>query len=91
MALNWTMLTPNRTPIPLPNETTITTVDLGVEVDLLIPDRPPSNHALAGGSGGAKKLKSMGKIWLTDQRVRGYRLSSSVWNGYPADFTVYLR
>lgn len=68
MALNWTMLTPNRTPVPLPNETTITMVDLGAEVDLLIPDQPPSNHALAGGFGGAKKLKSIGKIWLTDQR-----------------------
>jgi len=91
MALNWTMLTPNRTPIPLPNEAAITTVDLGVEVDLFIPNRPPSSHALAGGSGGAKKLRSMGKIWLTDQRVRGYRFSSSAWNSYPADFTVHLR
>jgi len=91
MALNWTMLTPNRTPIPLPNEAAITTVDLGVEVDLFIPNRPPSSHALAGGSGGAKKLRSMGKIWLTDQRVRGYRFSSSAWNSYPADFIVHLR
>jgi len=85
------MLTPNRTPIPLPNEAAITTVDLGVEVDLFIPNRPPSSHALAGGSGGAKKLRSMGKIWLTDQRVRGYRFSSSAWNSYPADFIVHLR
>lgn len=91
MALNWTMLTPNRTPVPLPNETTITMVDLGAEVDLLIPDQPPSNHALAGGFGGAKKLKSIGKIWLTDQRVRADQLNSSAWNSYITKFTVHLR
>ena len=91
MALNWTMLTPNRTPVPLPNETTITMVDLGAEVDLLIPDQPPSNHALAGGFGGAKKLKSIGKIWLTDQRVCADQLNSSAWNSYITKFTVHLR
>ncbi|KAJ3572862.1 hypothetical protein NP233_g2803 [Leucocoprinus birnbaumii] len=68
MALNWTMLNPNRSPVPLPNELTITTVDSGVELSLVIPDAPPSGSSLAGGSGGTKRLKSMGKIWLTDQR-----------------------
>ncbi|KAF5364138.1 hypothetical protein D9756_000140 [Leucocoprinus leucothites] len=68
MALNWTMLTPNRSPVPLPDELTITTVDTGVELSLIVPDAPPSGDAVAGGSGGTKRLKSMGKIWLTDQR-----------------------
>ncbi|KAF9448959.1 hypothetical protein P691DRAFT_774992 [Macrolepiota fuliginosa MF-IS2] len=68
MALNWTMLTPNRSPVPLPNEMTITTVDPGVELSLVVPDAPPSGSTLAGGSGGLRKLKAVGKIWLTDQR-----------------------
>ena len=70
MALNWTMLNSNRSPIPLPNEMTITTVDAGVEVSLSVPDAPPSSSASAGGSGGCKQFKAMGKLWLTDQRVR---------------------
>ncbi|KXN81733.1 UPF0664 stress-induced protein C29B12.11c [Leucoagaricus sp. SymC.cos] len=68
MALNWTMLTSNRSPVPLPHEMTITTVDSGVELSLMIPDAPPSGIALAGGSGGVKRLKSLGMICLTDQR-----------------------
>lgn len=79
MALNWTMLTPNRSPVPLPAEAHITTIDSGVELSLAIPDVPPSGNSAAGGSGGIKKLKSMGKIWLSDQRVRvGCPISSSV-------------
>lgn len=70
MALNWAMMNANRTPIPLPGEMTITTVDSGVELQLLIPNAPPvGDSATAGGSGGCKKLKAMGRIWLTDQRV----------------------
>lgn len=69
MALNWTMLNPNRSPVPLPNEMTITTIDSGVDVTLTIPDAPPSGTVSAGGSGGAKKMKSWGKVYLTDQRV----------------------
>ncbi|KAJ7229106.1 hypothetical protein GGX14DRAFT_416711 [Mycena pura] len=68
MALNWTMLSPNRTPVPLPNEMTITSVDNGVEMMLRIPDAPPSQSATAGGSGGSKTLKAMGKVSVTDQR-----------------------
>ncbi|TFK59178.1 hypothetical protein BDN72DRAFT_827824 [Pluteus cervinus] len=69
MSLNWTMLSPNRSPVPLPHEMTITTVDSGVELSLVIPDEPPSRTATAGGSGGAQKLKAVGRTWLTDQRL----------------------
>ena len=63
------MLNPNRSPVPLRNEMVITTIDSGVDLALIIPDVPPSNSSSAGGSGGLKKLRAMGKIWLTDQRV----------------------
>ncbi|KAF7301252.1 hypothetical protein MIND_00690000 [Mycena indigotica] len=64
MALNWAMLSPEtRAPVPLPNEMTITSVDSGVEVTLNIPDAPP-----AGGSGGLRTLKAVGKASVTDMR-----------------------
>jgi hypothetical protein len=63
------MLKPDRSPVPLKNEMTITTIDSGVDLTLTIPDIPPSNSSSAGGSGGARRFKAMGKIWLTDQRV----------------------
>ncbi|KAF9000232.1 hypothetical protein BDQ17DRAFT_1391338 [Cyathus striatus] len=70
MALNWTMLNPNRTPVPLPHEMTIITVDSGVELSLTIPNVPPTGRAAtAGGSGGVEKLKAIGRVWLTDQRL----------------------
>lgn len=69
MALNWTMLSPNRSPVPLPDEMTVTTVDTAVDLSLLIPDSVPTGNDSAGGSGGSRKLKALGKIWLTDQRV----------------------
>ncbi|KAG5728829.1 UPF0664 stress-induced protein C29B12.11c, partial [Termitomyces sp. T112] len=68
MALDWTMLNPNGSPVPLPNEMTITTVDSGVDLSLMIPDSEPTGNDNAGGSGGSRKLKALGKIWLTDQR-----------------------
>ncbi|CAA7259342.1 unnamed protein product [Cyclocybe aegerita] len=68
MALNWTMLDAKRAPVPLPNESTITMVNPGVEVSLTIPDAPPAGPSTAGGSGGSKRLKSLGGAWLTDQR-----------------------
>ncbi|KAJ7283312.1 hypothetical protein C8J57DRAFT_1447506 [Mycena rebaudengoi] len=68
MALNWTMLSPNRSPVPLPNESTITAVPEGVEMVLHVPDAPPDAYARAGGSGGSKTLKAIGKITVTDQR-----------------------
>ena len=70
MALNCAMLSPARAPIPLPNELTIKEVNGGVELSLVVPDAPPTGGASAGGSGGAKKMKDTGKLWLTDQRVR---------------------
>jgi hypothetical protein len=70
MALNWAMLNPNRIPVPLPHEMTVTTIDSGVEISLMIPDAPPTASSNAGGSGGIKRLKANGKLYLTDQRVR---------------------
>ncbi|KJA29623.1 hypothetical protein HYPSUDRAFT_174378 [Hypholoma sublateritium FD-334 SS-4] len=67
MALNWTMINPNRSPVPLPHEMTITTIDSG-DLALTIPDSSPSSSSTAGGSGGVKKLKATGKVYLTDQR-----------------------
>ncbi|KAG6877364.1 hypothetical protein C0993_008219 [Termitomyces sp. T159_Od127] len=69
MALNWTMLSPNRSPVPLPDEMTITTVDTGVDLLLMIPDSVPTGNDTAGGSGGTRKLKALGKMWLTDKRL----------------------
>ncbi|KAI0727262.1 hypothetical protein C8Q72DRAFT_876400 [Fomitopsis betulina] len=69
MALNYAMLSPARAPIPLPNELTIKEVNSGVELSLVVPDAPPTRVASAGGSGGAKKMKDTGKLWLTDQRL----------------------
>jgi len=69
MALNWTMLSPARSPIPLPHELTIRTVDGGAELTVSIPDAPPAGSSSSGGSGGSKKLKDVGRLWLTDQRL----------------------
>ena len=69
MSLNWAMLNPNRSPVPLKNEMTITTINSGVDLALAIPNVPPSTSSSAGGSGGVRRLKAMGQIWLTDQRV----------------------
>jgi hypothetical protein len=63
------MLNPNRSPVPLRNEMTITTIDSGVDLTLTIPDVPPSSTSSNGGSGGIRRLKEVGKIYLTDQRV----------------------
>ena len=70
MALNWAMLNPDGSPVPLPSERTISSINSGVELILNIPDTPPSSSASAGGSGGSKKLGDAGRLWLTDQRVR---------------------
>ena len=63
------MLNPNRSPISLGNEMTVTKIDTGVDLALTIPDAPPSGSSSAGGSGGLRRLKETGKIYLTDQRV----------------------
>ncbi|SRR6266403_956859 len=73
MALNWTMLKPDRTPVPLPGELTIMTVESGAEVSLSIPDTPPTGSSSSGGSGGARKLNGTGNLYLTDQRVCFFR------------------
>jgi len=69
MALNWTMLGTDRKPVPLPHEITIRTVESGAELILTIPDAPPSATSTSGGSGGSKRLKEVGRLWLTDQRL----------------------
>lgn len=78
MALNWTMLGPDRTPVPLPRESTVTSIESGAEIAITIPDAPPSGSSSSGGSGGSKKLKEEGRAYLTDQRVRAQQSS-----GYP--------
>ncbi|KAI5117876.1 hypothetical protein M0805_006578 [Coniferiporia weirii] len=70
MALNWTMLSRDRSPVPLPNETTIMTVDDGAEITLSIPSNTPlPQGATPGDSGTAKRLKAIGRMYLTDQRL----------------------
>jgi len=68
MALNWAMLDVDRTPVPLPHETTIRSIESGADITLTIPETPPSGTASSGGSGGVKILKATGRLWLTDQR-----------------------
>ena len=75
MALNWAALNENHSPIPLPHEHTIVSVDSGVIVHLDVPDVPPSGASMSGGSGGTKKLKANGSVSVTDQRVRFTRFS----------------
>jgi hypothetical protein len=70
MALNWAMLEDDRLPVPLPHEMTLTTIETGGELTLVIPDAQPTGASSSGGKGGSKKLKETGQIWLTDQRVR---------------------
>jgi len=72
MALNWTMLSPDRIPVPLPGELMIMTVESGAEVSVIIPDVPPAGTSTSGGSGGGRKLNETGKLFLTDQRVRSF-------------------
>jgi len=68
MALNWAMLSPERAPVPLLNEATIVTLP-AAEVILDIPDAPPALGTSAGGSGGSRRLKGLGKLYLTKQRL----------------------
>lgn len=63
------MLNPARAPIPLPHELTIKTLESGVELTLIIPNASSAGIS-SGGSGGSTNLKELGRIWLTDQRVR---------------------
>ena len=86
MALNWAMLDPNRSPVPLPNEMTITKIDSGVDLSIAmapassssssggsssLPD-PPQTPSPANTTGTFQKLKATGRVWLTDQRVCRY-------------------
>jgi WW domain-binding protein 2 len=82
MALNWTMLGPDRTPVPLPKELMIMTVESGAEISLIIPDVPPTGTSTSGGSGGGRKLNGTGKLFLTDQRVRSSETGAPETNLY---------
>jgi hypothetical protein len=71
MALNWAMLNPDRTPVPLPSEDTITTVKDAADIVLVIPNAPPSGSDTAGGAGGSAKFEAhKGNVYITSQRVR---------------------
>ena len=69
MALNWVLLNSKRSPIPLPHELILRTIDSGADLTVIVPDSPPSGSSASGGSGGSKRLKENGTLWLTDQRV----------------------
>jgi len=69
MALNWTMLSESRSPIPLPGEYIVTRILNSADLALTIPDVPPTGSGTSGGSGSVKVLKERGSIWLTDQRL----------------------
>lgn len=68
MALDRAMIDDGRNPVPLPFEMNIKSLE-GAELSLTIPDNLPLGSAVSGGSGGVKKQKATGRIWLTDQRV----------------------
>lgn len=70
MALNWAMLNADRTPVPLPYEMIIRSIESGADIVLSVPDTPPTGSTGSGGSGGVKKLKDTGRLWLTNKRVR---------------------
>ncbi|KAH7887500.1 hypothetical protein F5I97DRAFT_1935616 [Phlebopus sp. FC_14] len=70
MALNWVMLDAGRSPVPLQNEHTVLAIDSQVEYTLIIPDgAPPTSSPSAGESGGSRKLKEIGELILTNQRL----------------------
>ena len=62
------MLDPKRKPVPLPDEMQLVMED-NAEITLTVPDAPPSQDASAGGSGGLRRLKAIGRLHLTDHRV----------------------
>ncbi|KAH6908093.1 hypothetical protein BKA70DRAFT_1280666 [Coprinopsis sp. MPI-PUGE-AT-0042] len=79
MALNWAMLDPNRVPVPLPDEMTITKVDSGVDLAVTIPpansstgassSREPQTPVPVNTTPSFQKMKATGRAWLTDQRL----------------------
>lgn len=79
MALNWTMLSPERSPVPLPHELIIRTIDSpGAELTLTIPSSIGSSAPRSGSSSSSssstptsneKKLTASGGLWLTDTRL----------------------
>jgi hypothetical protein len=78
MALNWTMLNDDRSPIPLPNEQIIDNISAGAEIALFIPNSLPTD----GGPGPSataspRKIRETGQVWLTDQRVRACHTQST--------------
>ncbi|KAI6130274.1 hypothetical protein EDD16DRAFT_1541374 [Pisolithus croceorrhizus] len=66
MALNWVMLDAIRNPVPIQDETTITTVD--AECTLIVPNASSASSSTSGASGHLK-MKESGTIHLTDKRL----------------------
>ncbi|GJE87430.1 GRAM domain-containing protein [Phanerochaete sordida] len=79
MALNWTMLSDDRSPVPLPHELIIRTVEPpSVELTLLIPSSigsapqystGPSSSSSPSAPSNEKKITTTGGLWLTDTRL----------------------
>jgi len=79
MALNWTMLSPDRSPVPLPHELIIRAIDSpGVDLTLLIPSSigsasrsssGPSTSSSPNAVSNEKKIAASGGLWLTDTRL----------------------
>ncbi|EKM59991.1 uncharacterized protein PHACADRAFT_250827 [Phanerochaete carnosa HHB-10118-sp] len=79
MALNWTMLSPERSPMPLPHELIIRTIDPpGADLTLFIPSSigsasrsslAPSSSSNPGVTTNEKRLTAPGGLWLTDTRL----------------------
>ena len=82
MALNWAMLSPDRSPVPLPDEMVIRTINSpGAEVVVGIPGPSPGAPS--------KKLTGSGGLWLTDQRV--CHVSSSMARSTLTGLSAHIR
>ena len=64
MALNWAMLDASRSPVPLPQEHTVTSIASGVQLTLQVPASRTNDAPTT-----EKILKETGRVWLTDMRL----------------------
>ncbi|KAH8822151.1 hypothetical protein DL96DRAFT_1620334 [Flagelloscypha sp. PMI_526] len=91
MALNWAMLNPDRTPVPLPSEDTITTVKDAADIVLVIPNAPPSGSDTAGGAGGSAKFEAhKGNVYITSQRLIYTTPKGAAWESISIPLTSIL-
>jgi hypothetical protein len=90
MALNWTMLSPERAPVPLPHELIIRTIESpSVDITLFIPSAVHTGSSTSSSSkdpDNEKKISASGGLWLTDQRVRA---TTAILNLIPDTDTYY--